>query len=1158
MVVGGCHKASVEVAEHEAKLSKMASYQALARRASPSREVTEGAGHLSKLRISHPGEWEELEADQAAEAVWRGSSPRVTGGDEDGPPRIQRSCAACASSEGICPACNAGDGRIEAFGTTRSSIAYPGKRTTSSPRADNDLQTVPLIVHETLRTPGRQLDSSDRSRMESRFGYDFSQVRIHADEEAAEAARSIQASAYTVGQHIVFGKGRYQPKTAVGERLLSHELAHVVQQGIGIHRRIEGTEELHQDIAEEYRRVIGPPEGGIGRFGERMGPSTAEIVYSGLYEVPDLPIPVIERLRSAVASTNVTLRQNALDLLTDWARTRMSLGIDWGRVRFVRYAPASRGSRTEASDPMNIEVWIGRQAFSSTSNLYSTFRHELVHVVQHHDHQRAVSRGWGWQEVGAYLWELEHARDTGQSRRANWGIDPAGIADTTIGLARVLDGLFRNLDRMSGDLDANPSRIPAAELQSLSARVACALLATPWLVVHRVNPDIRRQDLTTACGRPVSTPGPVLQRAPDPGVATREIAPESSADEREAESISARVVAGESVAGRIREAPAGRVYRRLELGPTDDEADRLQAGLAQLTGREVSLTGDNIALGETTEGQRGSPTVTRFIQRAIASPQRYYRLRSGTSNPDGTPVRGSSWRAEPGRVALTVNPADIGEFTWTVEELLSDVFVAAVAAAEEGTATGGAPDSDRLLSTPLPYPSPEMAAQAGRYVEDLRLPGEQLATLGTILQEARGVTLAEILRGMEMGAFYRFQQAVTAGRVTATYMDPRSVAAVGAPQVLPRRWVTFLTGEVPATPAPIETVASEVDPVAAEVGRCSEEMLEEIQAHIDTARGDLNRTVQRIASEARMGAALRRHFGPEGSPENRPTILANLRLIASELDFSRHAWLCVPSGSRVASGCCLNPRVGGCTTRGAFLIQLCVNVEPPPFFSDWNSLLHEIVHSAGIGTLGRGEERYLRIHPDYPGTDPLHNADSYAELVRQVGAEGWQQEPQEPVELDLPGSLQALAGVGVGAAGAQPVFGAQLEVTPLGRGVRVFDWTAGTTFLWMPRYGVIPEGGGEAEDVAARFYVGGETGMRVRPSRVSAAVFDVSAGVGALWPGGGERAQVALTGRVAARWRFGSPSLGGLAGVDLRAVYDLVEQTQSGFVLAHICHLVAI
>ncbi|GEM_PF-870113 len=89
----------------------------------------------------------------------------------------------------------------------------------------------PPIVHDVLRSPGRPLDSSTRRFMEARLGHDFSQVRIHADGQAAASAQAVNARAFTVGRDVVFGPGEYAPGSWEGQRLLAHELVHVVQQG---------------------------------------------------------------------------------------------------------------------------------------------------------------------------------------------------------------------------------------------------------------------------------------------------------------------------------------------------------------------------------------------------------------------------------------------------------------------------------------------------------------------------------------------------------------------------------------------------------------------------------------------------------------------------------------------------------------------------------------------------------------------------------------------------------------------------------------------------------------------------------------------------------------------------------------------------------------
>src|SRR5436309_2424225 len=90
---------------------------------------------------------------------------------------------------------------------------------------------VPPIVHDVLCSPGQSLDEATRASMESRLGHDFSQVRVHTDTRAAKSARAVNALAYTVGQDVVFGTGRYAPETPSGRQLLAHELVHTVQQG---------------------------------------------------------------------------------------------------------------------------------------------------------------------------------------------------------------------------------------------------------------------------------------------------------------------------------------------------------------------------------------------------------------------------------------------------------------------------------------------------------------------------------------------------------------------------------------------------------------------------------------------------------------------------------------------------------------------------------------------------------------------------------------------------------------------------------------------------------------------------------------------------------------------------------------------------------------
>jgi hypothetical protein len=88
----------------------------------------------------------------------------------------------------------------------------------------------PPTVHDVLQSPGHSIDQVTRISMETYFGHDFSRVKVHSDAQAAASARAVNALAYTVGNNLVFGSGQYAPVTIQGQRLLAHELTHVIQQ----------------------------------------------------------------------------------------------------------------------------------------------------------------------------------------------------------------------------------------------------------------------------------------------------------------------------------------------------------------------------------------------------------------------------------------------------------------------------------------------------------------------------------------------------------------------------------------------------------------------------------------------------------------------------------------------------------------------------------------------------------------------------------------------------------------------------------------------------------------------------------------------------------------------------------------------------------------
>jgi hypothetical protein len=145
----------------------------------------------TKLEISDPADPLEQEADRLADEVMRPSEKRVA-----------------RSISGV-------------------DQARAGGAQGAPPAEGANAQS---LVTAALNSSGAPLGNATAGFMERRFGHDFSQVRVHADDAASRSAHAVQARAYTVGRDIVFGAGNYSPGTPDGDRLLAHELTHVVQQ----------------------------------------------------------------------------------------------------------------------------------------------------------------------------------------------------------------------------------------------------------------------------------------------------------------------------------------------------------------------------------------------------------------------------------------------------------------------------------------------------------------------------------------------------------------------------------------------------------------------------------------------------------------------------------------------------------------------------------------------------------------------------------------------------------------------------------------------------------------------------------------------------------------------------------------------------------------
>jgi hypothetical protein len=251
--------------------------------------------------------------------------------------------------------------------------------------------------------------------MEARFGHDFAGVRIHADASGAASAQAVEARAYAVGNHLVFAEGQYAPGTHAGQKLLAHELTHVVQDAnrlgadsgsLEIGAR-DAREETEADAVAEGRRAPGSIQPCAHRLAVRRQPKEAACTEAFLAKVEPIAKRAVAFLNGAVGALKAVRPGQADDVtrlleehfhvsgsavrsfLPDIA-TRMELiastARSWDRLT-IQCLP--RGSGCESRFPARYVADTGgnRLVFCSdfpdwpTAFQIETFIHEMGHAA---------------------------------------------------------------------------------------------------------------------------------------------------------------------------------------------------------------------------------------------------------------------------------------------------------------------------------------------------------------------------------------------------------------------------------------------------------------------------------------------------------------------------------------------------------------------------------------------------------------------------------------------------------------------------------------------------------------------------------------------------------------------------------------------------------
>jgi Domain of unknown function (DUF4157) len=169
-------------------------------------------------------------------------------------PTVARDLAAAGFAPSRIPASSSCPGAALA---ARMPLARPSQIPVGS--AEKDAEDIPRYTSPVLDVAGKgggqPLDPKTRTDMEARLGSDFSDVRIHTGDKAARSAAAVSATAYTVGNDVVFGRGSFDPASHQGRHRLAHELVHVQQQRQG---PVSGTDSgdgvVISDPADSFER----------------------------------------------------------------------------------------------------------------------------------------------------------------------------------------------------------------------------------------------------------------------------------------------------------------------------------------------------------------------------------------------------------------------------------------------------------------------------------------------------------------------------------------------------------------------------------------------------------------------------------------------------------------------------------------------------------------------------------------------------------------------------------------------------------------------------------------------------------------------------------------------------------------------------------------
>lgn len=216
-----------------------------------------------------------------------------------------------------------------------------------------------------LNGKGQSLPAKANNFFSSRIGYDFSNVKVHTDKEAAESAKEVNAKAYTVGKNVVFNEGQFDTLSDSGRKLLAHELVHVVQndevtqlEQTGIAREtLDGGVDSGMDAGTPVAVPMNdePRDAGVGPIaGVSISPIASELATLWANQGKG---PFFERMRS------LTIAERADGDVINFVATQLSGDDNWLATNLLLYG-------REINWPLNLRVEREMKGWSDSGGFY--------------------------------------------------------------------------------------------------------------------------------------------------------------------------------------------------------------------------------------------------------------------------------------------------------------------------------------------------------------------------------------------------------------------------------------------------------------------------------------------------------------------------------------------------------------------------------------------------------------------------------------------------------------------------------------------------------------------------------------------------------------------------------------------------------------------